>query len=141
MPASSPSAAASIRILPVGVGEGLGAGRGADQVEEGLAQGHGDAAADDDDLGAEDVDQAAQAEPEEVGRAVDLLGGDVVARGDRLGEVAALEPAAFAGDLLGEDGRDALADRLGDPPGDRGPAGEGLHAALRGRSRTWGRPP
>ena len=50
-----------------GVGEGLDAHRGADQVDVRRAQRPGDAAADDDDLGAEDIDQATQSNAQEVG--------------------------------------------------------------------------
>ena len=97
MPASSPRAAGSIRILPSGSASACARAEVAHQVEPGLAQRLGHAAADDDDLGAEDVDQAAEAEAEVVRRAADLPGGDVVARGDGLGQVAALEPAGLCG--------------------------------------------
>ena len=76
MPASSPRAARLDADQAVGIGEGLGSGRGPDQVDVGRAEGPGDAAADDDDLGAEDVDQAAEPEPEVVRGPVDLLEGD-----------------------------------------------------------------
>ena len=46
--------------LPVGVGECLRSGRGADELEIGIAEGPGHSAADDHDLGPEGVDQASQ---------------------------------------------------------------------------------
>src|SRR5262249_51843620 len=111
------------------VGQRLGTGRRADQFDPGVAEGLRHTPADDDDLGPEHVDQAAETEAQETGRPADLLGGEVVALGDGLRQVAALEPTRLPGDLLGEDRRDPFADRLGDAPGDRRPARQRLHAA------------
>ncbi len=65
----------------------------------------GDTPADDDDLGTEDVDQAAQANAKEMGRPLDFLEGEQVLGHDRFGQVAALQPPSFAGHLVGEHGR------------------------------------
>ena len=66
--------------------------------------------------------------PEEMSRPLDFLECDQVPGGDGLGEVAALQPPAFAGHLVGQHRGQALADRLLDPPGDGGLAGKCFHA-------------
>ncbi len=82
--------------LSLRIGNRLRSGRRSDHFEIGIAERTRHSAADDDDLGTQEVDQASQANSQEMRRPLNFLERNQVFGGNGLRQVAALEPAPLA---------------------------------------------
>ena len=94
MPASSPNSAATMEMWPSGSPMVWRRAEARTRSRSG-AKRLGDAAADDDEFGADEIDHARQAEAEKGRGAVDFLDGHQVAGRGGGGEFLALEPGVL----------------------------------------------